>query len=193
VLKSHQVGSTSTNDTNDFTNMHGDQSSELAFMNSGKHAIDASQILRSNTQRYTSDHGFDSSRRSSIQNAKRTSSMYTTARNSFQPITTTNNKSAYSNDDTNKLTIKNDDKTVKPSDVVKTKSFIPGKELLEQSKNNYNSSSNSNQQTSNKVTNSNQEQQATQKSPHHLNPSFDKSRLKRIDFLKSLSQEREKF
>ena len=162
-------------------------------MNSGKHAIDASQILRSNTQRYTSDHGFDSSRRSSIQNAKRTSSMYTTARNSFQPETTTSNKSAYSNDETNKLPIKHDDKTVKPSDVFKTKSFIPGKELLEQSKNNYNSSSSSsNQQTSNKVTNSNQEQ-PTQKSPHHLNPSFDKSRLKRIDFLKSLSQEREKF
>ena len=102
--------------------------------------------------------------------------MYTPIRNSYQRT------SVNQFTDTSHSSNKNEqvDRVI---EVVKTKSFIPGKELLEQS-NNY-------QSISNKITN-NQERQS-QKTSQQINSSFDKSRLKRIDFLKSLSQEREKF
>ena len=171
VLKSHQVGSNNSNEEN----LNAPQSNlinDFGFVNSAKH-VDSSPILRSNTQRYNYD---DSNRRNSIQNPKRTSSMYTPIRNSYQPT------SVNQFTDTSHSSNKNEqvDRVI---EVVKTKSFIPGKELLEQS--------NNNQSISNKITN-NQERQS-QKTSQQINSSFDKSRLKRIDFLKSLSQEREKF
>jgi hypothetical protein len=172
VLKSHQVGSNNSNeeDLNAQVNLIND----FGFVNSAKHVdSNMSQILRSNTQRYNYD---DSNRRNSIQNPKRTSSMHTPIRNSYQP-TFVNQIT-----DTSQSSNKNEqvDRAV---EVVKTKSFIPGKTLLEQS--------NNNQSILNKIAN-NQGQQS-QKTSQHINSSFDKSRLKRIDFLKSLSQEREKF
>ena len=152
VLKSHQVGSNISNEED--LNAQGNLINDFGFVNSAKH-VDSSQILRSNTQRYNYD---DSNRRNSVQNPKRTSSMYTPIRNSYQP--TSVNQISDTSQSSN-----NNEQVDRAVEVVKTKSFIPGKELLEQS--------NNNQSISNKIAN-NQGQQS-QKASQQINSSFDKS------------------
>ena len=213
VLKSYQVDSTNSNPNDDLVNLNAldDGSSEFSFLNNSNH-FDVSQLL-STTNRVVDN--IDLDKRKSIQNyinnnsysnAKRATSLNTNARNSYQqPSTSISNRlnsfskqtsinndgcdsqnKSISNllpstyDDTRKSIQKNINSEEKsaPTEQLKTKSFIPGKELLTQA---------------NPDVSSNKKILNMPVSHHQAGSSFDTSRLRRIDYLKNINQEKETF